>query len=187
MKLHAASQVSRGASPWTRWERLGLLLWEYAWVVFCIWTPKPLNFWRLLVLRIFGAEIHGRPFVHQRARIQIPWNVRLEDRACVGDRANLYSLDLIVLGEAATVAQEAYLCTGTHDFTNDASALMTAPIVIGARSFVGARAFILPGVTVGSMAIVGACSVVTRDVPDGATVRGNPARCSGASGDGNSI
>lgn len=153
-----------------------MLLWECCWTLLCSWTPKPLNRWRLFCLRLFGATIHGTPFVHQRARIAIPWNLILHHRACLGDRANAYSLDRIEIGEGATVAQEAYLCTGTHDFTDSALSLVTRPIVIGRGAFIGARAFLMPGVTIGQNAIVGACSVVTRDVPADVRVAGNPGR-----------
>ena len=169
-------QASAFSSPWTRREQIGMLVWEYAWAALCVWTPKPLNPWRLWVLQRFGARIEGRPFVHQRARVQVPWNLTLRDRACLGDGAMAYSLGPIEIGERATVAQEAYLCAGTHDFTDPNLPLQTAPIVIGADSFVGARAFVLPGVTVGERAIVGAGSVVSRDVPAGMIVAGNPAR-----------
>ncbi|MGN2252451.1 sugar O-acetyltransferase [Frateuria sp. GZRe12] len=50
------------------------------------------------------------------------------------------------------------------------------PVRIGSNVWIGAGALILPGVTVGDDALVGAGSVVTRDVPDGATAVGNPAR-----------
>lgn len=142
----------------------------------CRWTPKPANAWRLFWLRVFGAGITGRPFVHPRARIQIPWHIALDDGACVGDRANLYSLDRITLGRNCVIAQEAYLCAGSHDFERESLPLVTAPIAIGVAAFVGARAFILPGITIGDGAIVGACSVVTRDVAAGQRVKGNPAR-----------
>lgn len=163
-------------SPWTLGFRVRMLAWEAAWTVLCYWTPKPLNPWRLAILRIFGARIEGTPFVHQRARIQIPWHVELQDGACVGDRANLYSLDRITLGAGALVAQEAYLCTGTHDLADPEWPLLTAPIMLGERAFVGARAFVLPGVMIGARAVVGAASVVTKDVAPGATVCGNPAK-----------
>ena len=100
-------QKSPYESPWTLPQRIAMLLWEYCWAVFCRWTPKPLNRWRLLWLRFFGAKIHGLPFVHQRARIQIPWNVTIHDRASLGDRTNLYSLGEIEIGARAIVAQEA--------------------------------------------------------------------------------
>jgi maltose O-acetyltransferase len=53
---------------------------------------------------------------------------------------------------------------------------MGRPVRIGQNVWIGSGAIILPGVSVGDDAIVGAGSVVTRDVPPGATVVGNPAR-----------
>ena len=50
------------------------------------------------------------------------------------------------------------------------------PVHIGRNVWIGAGALVLPGVCIGDDAIVGAGSVVTRDVPAGATVVGNPAR-----------
>jgi putative colanic acid biosynthesis acetyltransferase WcaF len=163
-------------SPWTLIQRLKILSWEFIWICLCIWTPKPANSWRLMWLKIFGCTIYGKPFVHQRARIQIPWNLILHDHACLGDRANAYSLGKIEIMEHATIAQEAYLCTGTHAFDEPANNLITSSITIGKHAFVGARAFILPGVQIGESAIIGACSVVTKNVSSNTTVKGNPAK-----------
>jgi putative colanic acid biosynthesis acetyltransferase WcaF len=181
--LHTHHQADAYASPWTLRRRLALLAWGGTWRLACGWTPKPFNPWRLLVLRCFGAEIHGTPFVHARARIAQPWNLVLHHRACLGDGAVAYSLGRIELHEGATVAQEAYLCTGTHDFNAEALPLQTAPIVVGRGAFVGARAFVLPGVTLGERSVAGAMAVVTRDVPAGARVAGNPARRLGGNPD----
>jgi putative colanic acid biosynthesis acetyltransferase WcaF len=170
------AQASAYASPWTLDQRVRMLLWAGCWNLLCAWTPKPLNAWRLFWLRLFGATIHGRPFVHQRARVQIPWNLTLHHRACLGDGAIAYSLGRIEIMAHATVAQEAYLCTGTHDFADGTRPLQTAKITIGEKAFVGARAFVLPGIAIGAAAIVGACAVVTRDVAPGTVVAGNPAR-----------
>lgn len=50
------------------------------------------------------------------------------------------------------------------------------PIEIGSDVWVGGGAIILPGVTIGSRAVIGAGSVVTRDIPDGVFAAGNPCR-----------
>ena len=169
-------QKSAYDSPWPASQRVLRMLWEFCWVVFCAWTPKPLNEWRLFWLRIFDAKIHGKPFVHQRARILIPWNLTLHDRACLGDRANAYTLGEIEIGARATIAQEAYLSTGSHDFSQAGMPLVTAKITIGEDAFVGARAFVLPGVTIGARSVIGACSVVTHDVPENVIAAGNPCK-----------
>ena len=163
-------------SPWSLKERFKIILWQFSWTCFCAWTPKPLNRWRLLWLELFGANVHGIPFVHQRARVQIPWHVTFHDKCCVGDRSNIYSLGLIDIGEGAVVAQEAYLCTGSHLFDTVGLPLEVKNITIKRNAFIGARAFLLPGVTIGEFAIVGACSVVTRDIEALSINAGNPCK-----------
>jgi len=158
-------QQSAFSSPWSRGARIKMLLWEYVWTFLCGWTPKPANGWRLFWLKIFGAKIYGKPFVHQRARIQIPWNLIMHHRATLGDRAVAYTLGKIELMEYCTVAQEVYLCTGTHAFEKPEMNLVTEPVIIGAYAFIGARAFILPGVTIGDHTVIGACSVLLRTCP----------------------
>ena len=61
---------------------------------------------------------------------------------------------------------------GKHDWSTNAR----APIRIMRGAWIGARAIILKGVTIGEGAVVGAGSVVTKDVPDWTIVAGNPAR-----------
>ena len=176
IKNQNADQDNAYQSPWSVGRRIGMILWEWCWFIFCRWTPKPFNPWRLMWLKLFGATIEGIPFVHQRARIAIPWNITLCDRACLGDRTNAYSLGEIEIGARATVVQEGYLCTGTHDFDDPDLPLQTGKITIGEDAFIGARAFIQPGVSIGSGAVIGACSVVTRDMPNDMIGVGNPCK-----------
>ncbi len=61
-------------------------------------------------------------------------------------------------------------------FAHDLSRHFHTHTYIGRNCFIGAHAIIMPGVTVGDQSIVGAGSVVTKDVPAGSMVGGNPAR-----------
>lgn len=74
------------------------------------------------------------------------------------------------------VGAESYIASGTlvlaHDFCRD----IHTDTRIGKRCFIGAMAVILPGITIGDNCIVGSGSVVTKDVPAGCVVAGNPAR-----------
>ncbi|WP_440006277.1 acyltransferase [Halomicrococcus sp. SG-WS-1] len=80
--------------------------------------------------------------------------------------------DLITVEDHAIVGYDAtILC---HEFLQDE--YRTGEVVIGERAMVGAGAIILPGVEIGAGASVAANSLVTRDVPPGATVAGVPAR-----------
>jgi putative colanic acid biosynthesis acetyltransferase WcaF len=163
-------------SPWTLAVRIKVLAWELCWSTFCSWTPKPFNRWRLMWLKLFGATINGAPFVHGRARIVRPWNLTLNARSCLGDAAVAYCLDRIELDVGATLAQEAYLCAGTHDFNDPNTPLKTAPIFVGAHAFIGLRAIVLPGVAVGRGSVIGAGAVVVRDTEDWGVYGGNPAK-----------
>ena len=169
-------QLCSYRSPWSISRRLRQVIWEWVWFFFCEWTPKPCNPWRLFILRCFGAKLNGIPFVHQRSRIDHPWNLTMHDKACLGDRAHAYCLGEVEIGPRACVAQEAYLCTGSHDLKATNWPVQTESIHIGADVFIGARAFLLPGVVVGKKAVIGACAVVTRNVASGICVVGNPAR-----------
>jgi maltose O-acetyltransferase len=84
--------------------------------------------------------------------------------------------DLIRIGDNTTISADVMILAHDGSTKRQLGYTRIAPVEIGSRVFVGARAIILPGVTVGDDAIVGAGSIVTRDVPAGTVVAGNPAR-----------
>lgn len=81
----------------------------------------------------------------------------------------------IEIGNEVQIAANVQLITNNHD-EYERMILPCKPVVIDDGAWIGAGATILPGVRIGKHAIVGASSVVTKDVPDYAVVVGNPAR-----------
>jgi putative colanic acid biosynthesis acetyltransferase WcaF len=96
--------------------------------------------------------------------------------AVVANGAELYNLAPIRIGANSVVSQRSYLCTATHDYTRPDFALYSKAITVGERVWIAACVFIAPGVNVGEGAVVGACSVVTKDVPAWTVCAGNPCR-----------
>jgi len=131
--------------------------------------------WRAFLLRCFGAKIGRQCTIRRTSRVYYPWLLEMGDLACLGDEANAYNLGKIVIGERATISQEAYLCAGTHDYTRLDLPLITMPITVGEDAWICARAFVGPGVTIGEGAVVGACAVAMKDVEPWKIVAGNRA------------
>src|SRR4051794_1291867 len=117
-RLQRLDQPDAFTSPWTLRLRIKLLIWKAAWLLLFRPTPKFLFDWRVLLLRCFGARVSGRPFVASTAIIRMPWNLTLEDRACLGEHAEAYNLGPITLKARCTIAQHAYLCAGTHELSD---------------------------------------------------------------------
>jgi len=128
-----------------------------------------------MILRMVGAQFGGQVHVYPSVKITMPWNLKIESGAAIGDKAILYALGQIEIGERATVSQYAHLCGGSHDYQSVHMDLLKTPIQIGSDAWVCADAFVGPGVRVGARAVLGARAVVTKSVPDDAIVAGNPA------------
>ena len=128
-----------------------------------------------------GASLHCEGVVSLQRGVRV---VVDSGRLTIGHGTNVNGLGTkllcaqeITIGEFCTFSWDVQvLDTDFHAVTRDGVELpKTAPVRIGDRVWVGTRAVVLKGVTIGDGAVVGAGSVVTRDVPAGAVVAGVPA------------
>ncbi|KMY85132.1 Colanic acid biosynthesis acetyltransferase WcaF [Candidatus Paraburkholderia calva] len=139
--------------------------------------PRVAHKWRSFLLKLFGADIGIGVHVYPRVKIWAPWNLCIGNYAGVANGVNLYSIERITLGERCVVSQGALLCTGSHDFNDPSFQLTAESVAIGADAWVCSEAFLCPGVTIAPGAMVGARSVVTRNLSDAWTIyAGMPAR-----------
>lgn len=170
--------TSRSAcpSPHGFRNKVGRVLWGICWWTLFRPSPRPLFRYRVVLLRLFGADVTSTTRIDPTARIWAPWNLAAGTETSVGHHADIYNVARIELGKSVTVSQYSYLCAASHDLTDPNMVLTSAPIVIENDAWVCARAFLGPGVTLGSGAVVGACGVVVKDVDPWTIVAGNPVK-----------
>lgn len=94
----------------------------------------------------------------------------------INQKCRLDNRGVIVIGNNVAVSAEVCILTADHDLQSPEFTGRVRQVTIGDYVFIGTRALILPGVSVGRGAAIGAGSVVTKDVPEFAIVAGCPAK-----------
>lgn len=104
-------------------------------------------------------------------------HLRLGARVSINAFVHIWALGGVTIGDDTLIASHVAITSLTHDPRSElfATSSQTRPVVIGRNVWIGAHAVILPGVTIGDGAIIGAGAVVTRDVAPRSVVVGVPA------------
>ncbi|MDY7019887.1 MAG: hormogonium polysaccharide biosynthesis acetyltransferase HpsU [Cyanobacteriota bacterium] len=170
LRQYDQSDFDRGRPGWF------ILFWWFIQAVTFPLTLHSLSGVRCWILRRFGAKIGQGVLIRPTARFTYPWKVEIGDYSWVGDDVVFYSLDQIKIGQHCVISQKSYLCTGSHDITDPAFGLKTAPITVEDGAWVAADCFVGPGVVIGSNAVIAARSSVFKDMPPGQVCVGTPCR-----------
>jgi acetyltransferase-like isoleucine patch superfamily enzyme len=104
------------------------------------------------------------------------YHVRIGAHSVINRGTYLDGRAALSIGDNVNISHQVLLQTLTHDPRSPDLAVLQKPVAINDHVWIGARAIICPGVTVGEGGVVGAGAVVTRDVPPWTIVAGNPAR-----------
>jgi len=101
-------------------------------------------------------------------------------KECQLNNAFLDCRDQITIGDNVFFGHDVMILTSSHDYTKKGHdrmyAIVSKPVVIKDGVWIASRATILSGVTIGENSVIGAGSVVTKDVPANELWAGNPAR-----------
>lgn len=113
--------------------------------------------------------------IHSAKKIIVGNNVR------IGENSYINGLGGLKIGNNVYMGPQIFMWTNNHNYNTPTSlpfdgTSTNCPITIDDNVWIGARASIIPGVTIGEGAVIAMCSVVTKDVPPCAVVGGNPAK-----------
>jgi maltose O-acetyltransferase len=159
--------------------------------LFLKWRHRPLRSVGLFVAERntqFVVKEHADLHFGTGVNFQAGCYVYLNGRVTLGDRvffnrnSHLLCHDAVTIGNDAIFGEMVSIHDADHVIDQDRGlapdlrGYATAPIVIGDKVWVGAKATILRGVTIGANTIIGANSVVTRDIPANVVAAGIPAR-----------
>lgn len=130
--------------------------------------------------KVLGYSISDSVSIHSGCWFS-GFSLSIGDHSVVNRNCRLDARGGLCIGANVSISPECYLITASHDphSPNFAGSIKPTAVTIEDYVWLGVRVLVLPGVTIGRGAVVGAGSVVTRDVPSMAIVAGNPARIIG--------
>lgn len=139
------------------------------------------SFLRNILFRLFLARYGRNSFVDYRTYIRYPWKVNIGNNVAINRGCEFYPSvaskeGLIILEDGVVLGPAVRLFAATHDYSLLDLPDISAPIRIERFAWIGGGSIILPGVTIGEGAVVGAGSVVTRNIQPYTVNAGNPAR-----------
>ena len=166
---YSPGRFDRGAG------RLKEVLWLVVSLVLFRLCPFSFSALKCFVLRKFGAKVGKNITIKPQVKITFPWKLTVGDHVWLGEECWLLNLDRITIGSHVCISQQAFLCTGSHDYTRVRFDLITKPILLENGAWLGAGCWVGPGVTVGSHAVLTAGSVAAKNLEANGIYRGNPA------------
>ena len=122
-----------------------------------------------------GASLWVEPPFH----CDYGWNIEVGENFFANDNLTILDVGKVTIGKNVMIAPNVSIYTAGHPVHPDSRNSgyeYGIPITIGDNVWIGGSVVILPGVTIGNNAVIGAGSVVTKDIPDNAIAAGSPCK-----------
>lgn len=160
-------------------DKLKNLLWGLVNSTLFRFTPPQFEIfrkYRISLLRLFRAKADWKASVHPTAKIEYPWNLTIGPLSSIGEKAWIYAMSPISIGEKTCIGKDAYLITGSHNIYSNNFELITKPITIGNGCWLTTGVTVLQGCEIGDFCVVAANSTVTKSFEPYSVIGGNPAK-----------
>ena len=121
----------------------------------------PLSGVRMILYTLSGMKIGSGSIINFGGRFYYPENISIGKDCVIGEQIILDGRAKLVIGDHVDIASQVMIYNSEHDIDDDTFAAREEPVTIGDYVFIGPRAIILPGVSIGRGAVVAAGAVVT--------------------------
>lgn len=131
------------------------------------------------IMRRLLGRTGGRFLIEQPFYCDYGCNIEIGDNFYANVNCVILDEAKVTFGDNVFVAPDCGFYTAGHPFDveqRNSGLEYARPIVVGSNVWIGARVCVLPGVTIGDNSVIGAGSVVTKDIPSGVLAVGNPCR-----------
>ena len=139
-------------------------------------TLIPLHSIRNFIWKLAGMQIGRNSTLHTSVRVFDPRGISVGQGTIIGYGTFIDGRDKVKIGSNTDIASEVMIYSSEHDLSSPEFTAILAPVSIGDYVFIGPRAIIMAGVTIGDGAVVAAGAVVTKDIAPYTIVGGVPAR-----------
>lgn len=138
------------------------------------YLPIPV-FFKIFILRIFGAKIGSNVMIKPKVNIKYPWFLEIGNNVWIGETAWIDNFVKVVIEDNACVSQGALLLTGNHNYKKSTFDLMPNEIHIEKGAWIGAKSIVCGGVRCMSHSVLTVNSVATKNLKPYTIYQGNPA------------
>lgn len=158
-------------------RRLSAIWNEFVCAILRLVGYSPFHHKRRFWYRLFGIKIGTGSTIHMFASFYNPKNIKIGNDTIIGEWAVLDGRAELTIGNHVDIASNVMIYNAEHDVhSKDFTKAHLGKVTIEDYVFIGPRAIILPGVTLGRGAVVAAGAVVTKDVSPLTIVGGVPAK-----------
>lgn len=154
---------------------LSRYLWQIVKIIFRAFPIIPGRFYSR-VIRLFGAKLGKNVTIRANVDILYPFNLEVGNNSLIETECYVACYAPVKIGNNVAIATRTVIMNGTHRPFDPKFTVVAEPITIEDGVWIGCNSTILGGVTIHQSAVVGAASLVNKDVPPYTLVGGVPAR-----------
>lgn len=130
---------------------------------------------KVLLLKIFGAEIGYNVIIKPSVNIKYPWNLIIGNNVWIGEQVWIDNLVTVQIGNNVCISQGALLLCGNHRYDKQTFDLTTGTIILEDGVWIGAKSIVGPNVICKSHSVLSVMSVASKNLEPYSIYRGNPA------------